>query len=415
MIQSEILIKNVITFLIFLNYLPYAFGQEIKLGFVTKDFQNEKTPLINRLDEDKNYVIIFYAFWHSPTNNLVANKYAKVIDKYRKEHNLELILINDEHFDNIKPALDRIKSQELNFNLYLTNDIYDSLGIKVVPTYYFLPKGESAAMEVTSNFIKEIDDFYIKRGFSSFFDNSIAHTIIDKSCNTIFNKIGGESPKTIIGPYEYYTLGRRLIRSGITSNTIYTLNPSTNMEEVLFDYQVELCDTMVLKDQDGDQLVLRVEEINNSGNDVEIITNAMIMNPCGETTPFILSPKYGSNAGYYFDIDGDSIVTILSCQYFNDELSYQNPNFEHKCLTTNIDQTQISIYPNPSNGILNLKTDTQNQITDLQICNSVGNTVYQSTKMESLIIDLRYLPNGYYTYTITNLGLITRGKFIINQ
>lgn len=71
----------------------------------------------------------------------------------------------------------------------------------------------------------------------------------------------------------------------------------------------------------------------------------------------------------------------------------------------------VGVYPNPSNGILNVKADKE--IQNIEVYNAMGQVVYTvNTNANFASIDLSNLPNGLYTVNTVIDGKNTFNKFI---
>ncbi|MCE9540836.1 MAG: T9SS type A sorting domain-containing protein, partial [Bacteroidetes bacterium] len=74
----------------------------------------------------------------------------------------------------------------------------------------------------------------------------------------------------------------------------------------------------------------------------------------------------------------------------------------------------ITVYPNPSNGLFSLKSETK--IFKVEIINTLGETVYQSgTGNQTSVIDLSGQPKGIYFVHINNEKGNTTEKLVLNN
>ena len=81
---------------------------------------------------------------------------------------------------------------------------------------------------------------------------------------------------------------------------------------------------------------------------------------------------------------------------------------------------QISVYPNPTNGIVKLNNNlTQLAIEDVQVYNSLGQLVYQEklklNANETKTFDFTHLSNGIYAMSLTIGDQQTIKRLIINN
>lgn len=110
----------------------------------------------------------------------------------------------------------------------------------------------------------------------------------------------------------------------------------------------------------------------------------------------------------------DSLATVI-LDYI--DLHYDNSFRDNFCnIISDVSDTahpnqKFYIYPNPSNGILNVKTDLQD--FDLFIINQIGQTVYEDKRNN---MDVSFLPPGYYFVQLRKDGfIISTNKFILYE
>ena len=83
-------------------------------------------------------------------------------------------------------------------------------------------------------------------------------------------------------------------------------------------------------------------------------------------------------------------------------------------LETSVKRNDITIYPNPTNGILNIH-NTGGKILRLQILNSLGQVVMEKPFENSAIINIENLNSGIYTIKLSDLNTTIAWQRIINQ
>ena len=85
----------------------------------------------------------------------------------------------------------------------------------------------------------------------------------------------------------------------------------------------------------------------------------------------------------------------------------------HETLINN----DFNIYPNPSNGSFTIKSSKNNSVSNLEVINLLGETVYtENIHSENQTINLQYLQNGLYTLKFYENGkLISTNKIIIQK
>ena len=101
--------------------------------------------------------------------------------------------------------------------------------------------------------------------------------------------------------------------------------------------------------------------------------------------------------------DGGYIATGASSRIFllkTDSLGNVAPTG----ISTNFIQgNEILIFPNPSNGVFELKSEMENEKSEIKIYNALGEIIYQSEiKNDKTEIDLSSQPKGIYFYQITS-------------
>jgi hypothetical protein len=101
-----------------------------------------------------------------------------------------------------------------------------------------------------------------------------------------------------------------------------------------------------------------------------------------------------ANADGLFEINGLSVINSF------------------KTGTTGIGTTESlgAIYPNPSDGLINIITD---QPCDVTITNAQGQLIYQNRVLQHAVINLQQQPKGVYFVTLTNAEQTTINKVVI--
>jgi len=111
---------------------------------------------------------------------------------------------------------------------------------------------------------------------------------------------------------------------------------------------------------------------------------------------------------YASDLDGDGDMDVLSASFDDDKIAWYENLLETEIET--IQPCSISIYPNPTNGILMIE-NTQWPISGYKISDILGNIIIESqqiTNKTSSQIDMSGMHNGIYLINIqTKEGNIT--------
>lgn len=114
--------------------------------------------------------------------------------------------------------------------------------------------------------------------------------------------------------------------------------------------------------------------------------------------PFVKGPG-ATNPTFIDDVNYTGITAVLS-----------SPSFSIK--------PEVSIYPNPTNGILNM--DFKNEVSNIRIINILGKVVYNEKVTEDLTnvnkrIDLTNLVGGIYIVSVSNDNGTSNYKVVLNK
>jgi uncharacterized repeat protein (TIGR03803 family) len=90
---------------------------------------------------------------------------------------------------------------------------------------------------------------------------------------------------------------------------------------------------------------------------------------------------------------------------------------------TGIDNTKqisgnITVYPNPTDGVFNIKSEGLSVRSDIQLYNMLGQQVFtRSLNSTNTEIDMSSQPNGIYLYRVAteNGNLIEQGKLVVQK
>ena len=105
-----------------------------------------------------------------------------------------------------------------------------------------------------------------------------------------------------------------------------------------------------------------------------------------------------SQKGFRYECDYPGIIALESYMY-------PNGNITTSCFTAteinNIENTIVSIFPNPTNGFINIEINKyDNRIKEISISNILGQSVYNKSINEidqiSLVVDLKKYSEGIY-------------------
>jgi len=120
--------------------------------------------------------------------------------------------------------------------------------------------------------------------------------------------------------------------------------------------------------------------------------------------------KVGGNAKIYFDYN----LPISTNSIFNTLIDKVPVCFQNVSIGKEWKKNGLKIYPNPTNGILNLEMVNQSKESkDISIINLLGDSVFQETSNDNkLSFDIGLLPSGIYLIMVKSNGKIVSGKFV---
>ncbi len=127
-----------------------------------------------------------------------------------------------------------------------------------------------------------------------------------------------------------------------------------------------------------------------------------------------LSGVYGYGTGSASFINANTNETLLSVG--SESFSTKTITFCVEGATENAIETAtaMSIYPNPTSGILNITSNEE--IDSVEIFNSIGNTVVSSKVVgNSSAIDMSNLPNGMYFVRVSTANGIETVKVVLER
>jgi hypothetical protein len=115
------------------------------------------------------------------------------------------------------------------------------------------------------------------------------------------------------------------------------------------------------------------------------------------------------------------ILTFVICFCTKAQITNINLSLDSPCaslsLNTIENQNDFTIYPNPSNGVINIK-GTFNQIGNIKIYDLKGSLVFKSSLPENnkqKTLNINYLKNGIYILSCKINSKITSKKLIMNK
>lgn len=377
----------------------------ISMTFPVKDFNGDVAPLHERLNPERNYLILFSAFWCQPCVNALNNTHSQKIEEYREDYNLEVIIFDDQHYDRIDVANSKIKAFQWRFQMYMLDDLYSELGITSIPRYYFLPAGETEALIASrSRYLEEIDDYYADRRPTTTLYQANRQVIVQDDCDDPIAYEFSSKDSIRISNKPYIEIDGHAYNTDIIGRNLYRYDPLTFRNVPVFDYHLRHCDEFELRDHEGDALTLYAEEVVDEDGHITIITDAVISIECGEDIPFVMSTRYGSNAGIHFDIEDGEIKTRLICHDQNDNQIYSDPDLEVLCSAVSTNEqnlNEVTLTNNPGNGQFEiLGLDAMEKSVEIYDINGIKIRELYSRSS----VDITRLPVGTYLICVSIPG-----------
>jgi hypothetical protein len=121
--------------------------------------------------------------------------------------------------------------------------------------------------------------------------------------------------------------------------------------------------------------------------------------------------EYGDTVLYRFTFISDSIQTNKDGLMFDD--------FHFEDIAEGIDEMEndnlISLYPNPVNDQLSIKTNQTGNPRSIQIMNYEGTIVYDDKKFDGNLIDTHNLISGLYFLRYSDTKSFSIKKFVVNH
>lgn len=131
-----------------------------------------------------------------------------------------------------------------------------------------------------------------------------------------------------------------------------------------------------------------------------------------------VGPTYGP-FGYYNFLGFEKALPLLLCKKNNSQLTFmQHGNLGCIQNSVSIEENKISninIFPNPTNGFINIDLNMNHNEYTLNVCNIYGIVIYFEKISENSVIDLTNFPPGiYFLYLKSNQSVVYVKKIIIN-
>lgn len=218
------------------------------------------------------------------------------------------------------------------------------------------------------------------------------------------------------------------------NDTVFFLDTIFNDFQILYSFNSQKFDSWIIKTKDENQeidtVLVTVDSISFTPiNGYSLKTLHVTYDKLDEGLPYqnqsviierIGDPQYMFNWSHYSQVACDMNWTRgLQC-YYDDEIGLYSTGIADSCTYTykwtvvedNSIQPTITIFPNPTGGKVEIKTNTNLEI-DIEVCNILGKSllVRKITTIEEL--DLTTLPNGIYLLLAKDGSEILEVKKII--
>jgi len=399
-------------FIIFsLLYVGVIWSQEDPENILTANTKDLITgdiqPLINRLDPNVNYIIDAGSFTNGRVNRDLQGLLT-IKDYLKQTYNLEIIILVDDHWDELIIASDKKDERGWDFDLYILNDKFDFFNISPIPTYFFVTAGSTAPTQRgLSVDCENLDDFLRNELYDSSHPaiiNDIKQTITKDCASSSFLKINSQD-KEVFENEEYTRVGNLFLKEDLVTGNIYQYNDFFTDDALYLDFHLPICSNFMLVDKDGDQLEIKIVDSYVENGHKHLVSDKNIFSDCQEDIPFEIISRIGTNAGLLFDIEDEQIVSRLVCHMVDDSLTYYDNDIGLDCITTstnNLIDDEIKLYPNPTRKSLTLELFWPGT-TAIQIHNAQGQEVISQMTREPVInFNLELLPEGMYILTLKN-------------
>ena len=204
---------------------------------------------------------------------------------------------------------------------------------------------------------------------------------------------------------------------------VFSRRPSTSDEQLLYDFSMEVGDTICMCDYGYDECCMVVIEKGEAIVNGEPRQQIVLEYPFGNGVEEVWIEGIGSLYGI---VDSGSLFltggsTNLLCYYENDDLIWQNttPGYDECYIIYNGTQVieedettlSVSVFPNPANGKVSIEGV---EATEVQVYNTIGQLV--KTVEGSNEINVSGFPEGVYLLRVTDAaGLNYTAKMAVKR
>jgi hypothetical protein len=185
------------------------------------------------------------------------------------------------------------------------------------------------------------------------------------------------------------------------------------------DGQGNFSDKIIISVGDSDCSRLSLGDIDND-SDIDILTSYLFISELillynnedglgnfGVAT-LVTDEVEGTTSIKLSDLDNDGDLDLMSSSQVDDKVAW----YENRTILNVEEQSleALSIYPNPTSGVLNLKTSKNQDVQRVQCFNIQGNLLF--TSKNSDVINVSALANGMYLLKIEVGDVVVVRKFV---
>ena len=191
------------------------------LDFTVKDLNGDTFLLKERLDPNSNYIFEAMAFWCTPCIKSIE-KFNYHKHYWKDRFNTDIILIEDEHWDDIPYVENEMMEYGWDLDIVVSNDQFSSAGISAIPRYYF----KAAASDTVERVVGNIEKFLLERTDSIHFfpilDTDFRQVVVQENCVEATSYVFDEQLDTIINEERYSQAQGLLLREDELNGNILT-------------------------------------------------------------------------------------------------------------------------------------------------------------------------------------------------
>lgn len=340
----------------------YSLAAQDLLDLEVKDLDGTVSTLRDRIDPSSNYIIETMAFWCQPCLRSMDDFHYH--QAYWKErYNTEIILLEDEHYNDIPFVDNEMLEGNWDLDIYLTDDAFSDLGINSFPTYFFVEANSDSIYEIPSGnerfLLEKVDSVF----FDPIFQSDFHQATLVGSCESVSEMyFSATSMNVIVDDKVYYRYDDIFLRERELNGDLMILDMETNEERAYIKYSAPLCSRQTLIDAEGDQLEYKVLDKYQVDGVLHVLTDQLLFDDCtGDAAPFVFVQDIGSNGGLKFDIADGKVNSRLVCHKNESSQIYLDSLLEDNCLFVDVDDTgidaSIQVFPNPTYHDLNIILD----------------------------------------------------------